>query len=168
MYMGETMTVPGGVYSDLVNYWYDRPYMWPGLEADKDQLRNLAEVLLPMYMHAVTTGGQAMLVDDIRWNEANRPLRQYLQDRSGQPQGNVDSFLQALQQATLEGAIDGRYLSPAVWEEVAPPTMLEQIQQAGITGGIADVVGSSVNKLLITAGIVAAVVFIGRAAILKK
>jgi hypothetical protein len=163
-----TIDIPGGVYSDFVNYWYDQgDAMREGLS--KSQMRTLAEIILPVYMYGVATGkcpeidlesgGGGYLAS------ANTELTAYMTDRTGLTKDTWMWPLMLLDSAVESGIVPARYMKPATWADVAPPTISERLSPftASMTAGI----GAGFTKTLITAGVVIAVVLLGKAVIDK-
>lgn len=164
---GGTIDVPGGVYSDLVNYWYSFPPFTGG--RSKSELRTIAEMLLPVYIYGVAfdnvpevdlvSGGGGWLAS------ANRELTTYMQDRSGIAGSTIVDFLMILHDAVQEGIVPAQFMEPATWEDVKPPTLTEKLDPFGqiVTAGMSE----AFTKTLVTAGIVVGVVILGKAVINK-
>lgn len=167
MYMAGTMAIPGGDYRALVDHWYAMPYAAGG--RDKGELRTVAEMLLPAYIDAVTEGGIAPLDmgDPMLWTLQNRELRAYLVDRTSYAGETVDNFLLVLDDAVSAGAVDAKYLQPETWEEIAPPTLSEQILSNPLTASVGGELSKQITTITIAAAAVAAAVLLGKAAIAK-
>lgn len=163
--MRGTMPISGADYRALVNHWYAMPFATDG--RDKSELRTVAEMLLPAYVNAVTDGGMPILdmSDPMLWTIENRELRGYLVDRTGYAGTTVDNFLLVLDDAVSRGALPAKYLNPEVWEDVAPPTLIEQFFDSPIAASAGDMIGGQFTKVLIAAGVVTVAVLLGKAAI---
>lgn len=163
--MAGTIDVPYFTYVDLIDYWGKYPYATGG--RDRGELKNVAEVLLPAYIQAVTVDGIPVLdmSDRMLWQTRNRELRQYMIDRTGLTDPLVSDFLMVFYLASEEGVIDSYYMRPAEWDEMRPPTIAERLEP--FWDPAVQAASATQTKFLVTAGIVVAVVFLGKAVINK-
>ena len=86
-------------------------------------------------------------------------------DRTGLTKDTWVWPLMILDSAVEMGIVPAQYMEPATWAEVRPPTIGEKWDPFGqmISAGV----GEGFTKALITAGVVVAVVILGKAVINK-
>jgi len=162
----EPIDIPGGVYSDLVNYWYSLPVITGG--RDKGELRTVAEMLLPVYVYGRLYDGipAPVLRNGVYWFASdNTDLVSYMEQRSGVFGEVIRDFLHMLYNAVQDGIVPANVLEPATWEDVAPPSAWDKFSPA--VSSVADFYGSQFTKVLVAGALVAAIIGVAYVAVKK-
>jgi len=169
LYLGAgEIDIPGGVYSDFVNYWYDQGAAITG-DRSKSELRTIAEMVLPAYIWGVSRG-ECPELDLVSGGggylaSANRELAEYMDARTGLTQDTWVTPLMVLDDAIELGAVPAWLMEPQTWGDVAPPSIIDKLTPAG--DWVGKEIGSTITKGLITAGFAIVAVILGKAVIDK-
>ena len=154
-----SVSIPGAVYDAVADFW-DREIP---TELTKAQIRNLLEMIIPAY-HTAILEKNLPPYEYSPLGSSNAQLFDYLIAATGQPRDILNDALFSLESCTMNGTIDGRYLRPDTWQEVAPPTAWEQFTEAVAPGAsnLGEQLNKQFNKVLIGGAILVAVVMIGK------